>query len=761
MEIKKMTFIDPEKVYPKKKNDRRPASYIRKEFKAEKSVKKATLHMTALGVYKAFLNGEELDDRMLLPGFTNYNARLQVQEYDVTDRVKKGENALGVILGEGWYRGCIGVMSNPNYYGDKLGLAVKLVLVYKDGSKEIVETDKSWKATQDGPIQQNDIKTFETVDMTKDLGAWTEPGYDDKAWHSCKKKSYSGKLIPHEGVPVLEKERFSPKVVVTPNGETVLDFTQNLAGHVEFTVTGRAGQTVKLEMGEAFDEHGNFTVKNLSDDTGPDGMSTLGQTLTYTLTDGTQTYKSQFLISGYRLVRLTDWPEEVKPENFTSIAVYSDMKPTGSFACSSDMINQFASNTRWSWHSNSVEIPTDCPTRERAGWTGDINVYCESATYQFDTRQFLKKYLEDMKSHQLKNGSLPYIVPVVEILPGKLNRFANDSAGWSDALVNIPMTLYDITGDLSLIELVYDAAKKFVDYDIDRSKKGRKNYLLTAGFHWGEWLEPGRPMPADIVRGLIKTDSEVSTAWLYQSTRQISEMAALLGKKDDEKKYAELAEKVRKAYRKEYLKGGKVRSDRQCRYVRPVFMGLADPEECKTIIADLDKMVRKNDYKIGTGFLTTYKILQTLTDYGYAETAYRMMENEEYPSWLYEVKKGATTTWENWLGINDEGVPYNSLNHYANGASIAWLYKYVGGIRPAAPGYEKILIQPVPGGTLTWARTSYDSAKGMISTVWKLDGKTFKLHVEVPKGVETQVVLPNGETFAQTKKSADYSCKFG
>ena len=761
MEIKKMTFIDPEKVYPKKKKDRRPASYIRKEFKAKKSVKKATLQITALGVYKAFLNGEELDDRLLLPGFTNYNARLQVQEYDVTDKVQKGANAIGVILGEGWYRGCIGVMSNPNYYGDKLGLAVRLVLTYKDGSKETVETDKTWKATQDGPIQQNDIKMFETVDMTKDLGAWTQPGYDDKAWHPCKKNSYGGKLIPHEGEPVLEKERFSPKVVITPNGETVLDFTQNLAGHVEFTVTGKAGQTVKLEMGEAFDEHGNFTVKNLSDDTGPNGGSTLGQVLTYTLKEGTQTYKSQFLISGYRLVRLTDWPEEVKPENFSSIAVYSDMRPTGSFACSNEKINQFASNTKWSWHSNSVEIPTDCPTRERAGWTGDINVYCESATYQFDTRLFLKKYLEDMKSHQLKNGSLPYIVPDVEVLPGKLNQFANDSAGWSDALVNIPMTLYNITGDLSLIEMVYDAAKKFVDYDIRRSKKGRKNYLLTAGFHWGEWLEPGRPMPLDILRGFFKTDSEVTTAWLYQSTKQVAEMAVLLGKPEDEKKYTELAEKVRKAYRKEHLRGGKVKSNRQCRYVRPVFMGLADPEECKTIIADLDKMVRKNDYKIGTGFLTTYKILQTLTDYGYAETAYRMMENEEYPSWLYEVGKGATTTWENWLGINDEGVPYNSLNHYANGASIAWLYKYVGGIRLAAPGYEKILIQPVPGGTLTWAKTSYDSVQGMISTDWKLDGKTFKLHVEVPKGVETEVVLPNGETFTQTKKSADYSCKLG
>lgn len=763
MEFKKMTFIDPEKVYPKKKSDQRPASYIRKEFTAKKAVKQAALYMTALGVYKAFLNGEELDDRLLLPGFTNYHARLQVQEFDVTDKVQKGANAIAVILGEGWYRGQIGASSNPNAYGDKLGLAVKLVLTYKDGSQETIETDTSWKATQNGPLQHNDMKSFESVDMTRDLGDWKNPGYNDKKWHNCKKTVYAGKLIPHEGVPVLEKERFAATVRKTPNGETVLDFGQNLAGHVEFTVTGKAGHTVELVMGECLDENGNFTQKNFSiGDAIPGAKDGIVQTLFYTLKEGTQTYKSQFLVSGYRFVLLRNWPEDVRAENFTSIAIYSDMRPTGSFSCSNEKVNQFASNTRWSWHSNSVEIPTDCPTRERAGWCGDINVYCESATYQYDTREFLKKYLRDMKTHQTKNGGLPYIVPAVELVPGKLsklNHFADSSAGWSDAYINIPMTMYDLTGDLSLLEDVYEAAKKYIDYDIERSKKGRKNYLLTKGFHWGEWLEPGRPMVNDAMHAMIKPDTEVTTAWLYQSTKQVSEIAGLLGKEADEKKYAELAEKVRKAYRKEHLKGGKVKSDRQCRYVRPVFMGLADPEECKNIVADLNKMVEKNHYKIGTGFLTTYKILQTLTDYGYAETAYKMMENEEYPSWLYEVNKGATTTWENWLGINEEGVPNNSLNHYANGASIAWLYKYVGGIRPAAPGFKKILIQPVPGGTFTWAKTSYDSVQGMISTDWKYDGKTFKLHVEVPKGVPTEVVLPNGETFTQTKKAADYTCK--
>ena len=702
MGFDKLHFIAPEAAALGKK-DPRPASYIRREFVTKEKPVKAVLYMTALGVYRGFLNGEPLDDRLLLPGFTNYRKRLQVQEFDLTGRIREGANVISVILGDGWYRGALGVMNGKNYYGDRLALAGRIELTYADGTEETIDTDPSWMATQEGPIRNNDLKQEEIVDARKELTGWQDAGYDATAeqdWHAVADWKYDGALIPHEGAPVRELEEFVPEVVIASDGTTVLDFGQNLAGHVWFRVNGRAGQKVKLAMGECLDENGNFTTKNLEGDGGKTSESVaLGQKLQYTLKEGTQEYRSEFLISGYRYVQLTNWPEKVEPENFRSIAVYSDNAKTGTFTCSNEKINKFVENSQWSWRSNSVEIPTDCPTRERAGWTGDINVFAETANYYCHADAFLKKFLNDVVSLQTKEGSLPYIAPEVPIIPGKMNHFAYSSAGWSDALVNIPFILYDFYGDPKIFETYYRTAKRFVDYDINRALKGRKKYLLDRGFHWGEWLEPGSVMLKDALHAFLKPDAEVATAWLYHSTMQVSRMAAMVGDEENEKYYLAEAEKIKDAYRSEFLKDGMVRSNRQCRYVRPVFMGLVTKEEAEPIVAALNEKVKAGDYKIGTGFLTTWKVLQTLTDFGYVDTAYKMMENEACPGWLYEVVKGATTTWENWLGIDENGKPNNSLNHYAPGAAAAWLFTHVAGIRPAEPGFRKIRIQPIPGGT--------------------------------------------------------------
>ena len=600
------------------------------------------------------------------------------------------------------------------------------------------------------------------MDARLELGGWQEAGFEAdpaQAWHPSEEFSYEGELIAHEGPPVREIETFTPEVVITPDGATVLDFKQNLAGHVWFRVKGRAGQKVSMKMGECLDENGNFTTKNLEGDDGKASEKlALGQILTYTLKEGTQEYKSEFLISGYRYVKLTNWPETVEPENFASIAVYSDNEKTGTFTCSNEKIDQFVKNSQWSWRSNSVEIPTDCPTRERAGWTGDINVFSETANYYCNADAFLKKFLNDMVTLQTKEGSLPYIAPEVPILPGKMNHFAYSSAGWSDALVNIPFILYDFYGDPEVFSTYYEAAKKFIDYDIGRSLKGRKKYLLDNGFHWGEWLEPGSVMAKDAFHAMFKPDAEVATAWLYRSTVQVADMAAMLGKTEDEEHYRAEAEKLKEAYRKEFLKDGMVHSDRQCRYVRPVISGLVSEEEAAKIVAELNNKVKAGGYKIGTGFLTTWKVLQTLTDFGYVDTAYKLMENEECPGWLFEVNKGATTTWENWLGIDENGKPENSLNHYAPGAAAAWLFSHVAGIRPAEPGFKKIRIRPIPGGTLTHAEATYRSIRGPITSAWKIEDGLFKLHVEIPEGVSAEVVLPDGTVFEQTAAAADYSC---
>ncbi len=494
------------------------------------------------------------------------------------------------------------------------------------------------------------------------------------------------------------------------------------------------------------------------------------QTLRYTLKEGKQTYKSVFLISGYRYVEVENWPEEVKAENFSSIAVYSDMQERGTFSCSNEAINQFVKNSKWSWKSNTVDIPTDCPTRERAGWAGDINVFCETANFYADTKKFLHKYLGDFMTLQTEEGQLPYICPEVpfQVIKGfDTQRVPYSSAGWSDALIHIPMVLYRFYGDTEEIAYVYDAAKRFVDFDFKRAAKknwshflkmsSHYKYILDTGYHWGEWLEPGSVMVKDGMRAIFSPDAEVATAWLYQSLEEVAQMAHLLGKTEDEKNYRQKAELVKDAYNKEFIKNGSVVSKRQCRYVRPIAMGLVDDKTAENIAKHLNDMVIANDYKIGTGFLTTYQILFVLSDHGYLDTAYRLLENEKCPGWLYEVKKGATTTWENWLGIDENGKPTDSLNHYAPGASIAWLFERCAGIQMAKPGFQEIRIAPLPGGSLTWAEAGYESVQGKIRSHWEKGETAYQLHVETPEGIYTSVSLPDGKEFTFMGGKRDFT----
>lgn len=754
-------FVEPEPETPDK-GRLQPASYIRKVFEVESPVRRATLYTTALGVYEPYVNGEKVETAKLMPGFTNYRKRVQYFKTDVTGLVKEGRNVMGAVVGDGWYRGSLGAYSERAYYGDKIRFAASLEVQTERGTSWFY-TDEGTKATQDGPIQGNDIKTFEIVDMAKEMDGWSGPKFDDGAWHLCRPYSYEGEVTLAEGEKITEHESFKPQVLRTPSGEVVLDFGQNMSGHVEFTVTGHAGDRVTLEMGETLDEEGNFTTKNLSEVSAGKveknmeiPKSVLGQTLVYTLKEGSQTYASTFLVSGFRYVRVTDWPEPVEAGNFRAIAIYADMGYGGEFSCSNEKINRLVSNVRWSQKSNFVDVPTDCPTRERAGWTGDVNVFAETACYLADTRKQLYKWLHDFVGLQREDGSLPFIVPEVP-MPREgadMQNLPYSSAGWSDALLNVAMVLYRFYGDDAGIRLVYEAAKKYVDYNARRAKEKHKfhfykfgkhyQYILDTGYHWGEWLEPGNNMTTDAIKALMFPDAEVATAWFYHSAKQLGEMAAILHKAEDEKTYKGLAGEIRKAYRKEFLRFGRVRSKRQCRYVRPLSMGLVDSNEAKKNAARLNDMCVKNGYKVGTGFLTTWQILQTLSEYGYGENAYRMLVQEQCPGWMYEIGKGATTIWENWMGIDGDNVPKDSQNHYAMGAAVAWLFSHVGGIRPLEPGFGKALICPHAVGDLAWAKTVYGSVHGRIEVEWKREGKQFTVRVSLPEDVKGVLVLPDG-----------------
>lgn len=745
------------------------AAYVRKSIFLERPIKKAEIIMTALGIYTGFINGKRLGRQRLTPGYTDYGYRVQYQAYDVTDELEPGENVIAAIVGDGWYRGCIDIGSVRNAYGTKTKFCCLFTVEYKDGTSERFATDDSWSISQEGMLRKNNLKTIERADARKELAGWNLPGYSeeehsDAGWHKGKISFYSGSVIPQEGELVLEHEQFTPSVLHTPDGNTVLDMGQNFGGHVRFRVKGKADHKVSLTMGECLDEQGNFTLKNLIAEGAASISGEVGQKLEYILRDGMQEYEPEFLISGFRYVLVENWPEDIKPENFTGVAVYSDIPFTGTFTCSNPLVNRLVENVRWSQKGNFVDIPADCPTRERSGWTADMSVFSETACYLSNPRAFLKKWFQDYKAEQSEDGNLPFVVPGA----GKKKR-QRGCLGWSNAICNITMNLYKFYGYKEDLEDVYDCVRRYVDFNVERAKeknpffffKRRKNrdYIVETGFHYGEWLEPGRPMYKDYIKDLFFPDTEVTTAWFYQTAKQLAQMARILEKDEDYSKYRELAKQLYRVYHEEFVPHGRIRSKRHCRYVRPLSMHLLSGKEKEQAAAQLNALCEANEYRIGTGFLTTWTLLQVLTENGYTETAYRMLENTKQPGWLYAVTKGATTTWENWGGIDETGKPVDSHNHFAPGAAVAWLFSTCAGITPAAPGFTRIRIRPIPGGTMEYAACSYESIQGRIVSEWKKKDGFFRLHVEVPEQIPAEVILPDGTSYEMTGGKADYEIR--
>ena len=732
-------FIEPELSVDK--NKKSPASYIKRMFSVKGQVRYARVYLTALGVYRAYINGKETDNSLLNPGYTDYKYRVQYREYDIKDSLHYGSNELLVILGDGWYRGCINIGSTRNSYGKKTALAFVIQIEYEDGSSDTIFSDKECIASQSGPLRENDLKTIERYDARL---------IPDR-YHEVVETVYSGKVIPLQGEKICRHEEFTPIVLKTANGETVLDFGQNFAGFVHFKVTGSAGHEVLLTHGECLDENGNFTMKNLAAEGASFISGEVGQRLEYVLKDGYQEYEPLFLYCGFRYVKLENWPEEVLPENFKGIAIYSDLEFIGDFKCSNEKINKLVENVRWSLKSNFVDIPGDCPTRERTGWSADISVFSKTACYLSDCRKFLLKWLEDYKLEQTEDGNLPFVIP-----DGNKNGMQRGCFGWSSSIADIALTLYEFYGDAEILRSVHEAISKFIDFNLKRAKKINplllfkkiydRNFVVETGFHYGEWLEPGTKMYKDYIRNIFYPDIEVTCAYFYHTARQLELIENILGK---ECSHPGLADKLKEVYKKNFLNSDTVSSERQCRYVRPLWM---DISTSPAIAESLNRICIKNDYKIGTGFLTTWQLLPVLTKYGYSDTAYKILENEKQPGWLYELNCGATTTWENWYGIDEKGSPVDSHNHYAPGSVISWLFEYCAGIKPLEPGFKKVRISPVPGGGLKFAEATF----GKIVSAWKIENNTFILNVKTP--VEAEIILPDGSMHIMSPGCKEFCC---
>ncbi|MFN2228983.1 MAG: family 78 glycoside hydrolase catalytic domain, partial [Anaerolineae bacterium] len=681
------------------------------------------------------------------------------------DLLIEGENAVGAILGDGWYRGSVDVASRRNVYGERLALLLQIHVRYEDGREAWVTSDEEWRATT-GPILKSDLKDGEIYDARREMPGWDSPGFDDGDWRGVRVGDYGYEnLVAPVGPPVRKQERFpARRVLHTPKGEWVVDLGQNIAGWLRFEVQGLAGTTVTLTHGEALDKDGSFTLDHLQ-------LAGIGarleQQVRYTLKGGgVESYEPHFTVHGYRYVKVEGWPGDPAPEQFTGVAIYSDMPPTGTFECSDERINQLQHNIVWSMKGNFLDVPTDCPTRERSGWTGDAQIFCRTGSFLMETAPFFRAWLRDLAADQHADGCVPNWVPdTTRYYDDKVMAMLTGSAGWGDAAVIVPWTLYQCYGDIGILEEQYESMRAWVEYErahardvnwskviypgywFDRARQARQPYIWDTRYHWGEWLEPGDGYGLGQFAGMLKrrifSVPLVATAYYAYSTRLLAETARLLGKEEDAREYGELAAAIAAAYADEFV-GPDIRIEphKQASYVRALALDLLPQDQRRAALVHLVRLIEDAGVHLGTGFLSTPFLLHVLSEGGRLDLAYALLVQDTIPSWLYAVTKGATTIWESWEGVKEDGSLFGSLNHYSYGAVGSWLYQVVAGIEIGAPGYKEIYIQPRPGGGLTYARATYESMHGLVASAWEIEGGTLRLTVVIPPNTRATVRLP-------------------
>ena len=716
---------------------RYPVDCFKKEFDTT-DIKKARIYATACGIYELVLNGERVGDYVLAPGHTDYRKRVQYQTYDATELLKNGKNVLTAALADGWYRGSCGAWGLKNQYGTRTKLLVQLEIEKNDGTRQVIVTDGSWSWSNDGSIRFADNQDGEIVD------ARLAPTYFGKA----EVTSHKVTPVASNNVPIREKETFKPTVITTPSGKKVLDFGQNIAGYVKFSLDAKTGQAIKMRFGEMFDENGEFTQKNIQCAT--KNRQTPLQEIIYTAKDGLNEYKTKFAIFGFQYV-LIEGDIEWNPEDFTAIAVYSDMEDTLSFDCSHELINKLVESTRWSTKNNHADLPTDCPTRERHAWTGDAQIFCNTAAYFFDYVPMVRKYVLDMCDGQRKNGVFRQITPV-----GGIDFYMNamdGSAGWSDAGVLIPYRIYKRYGDVRILSKNYEAMKKYAKFKIGTIGKHYLTSLPTGlerkyskmisnyGQSYGEWAEP-TDVNAFKISDFINPHPEETTAYLVYMLETMAEIAELLGKEEDKELFLKKANLVRSGYQK-LIETPKYSydTDRQAKLVRPLYLKLLNEKQTEFAKARLLKALDNYGWRLGTGFLSTPFILYVLADMD-IEYAYRLLENEEMPGWLFMPKMGANTIWESWEGTEAQGG-VASLNHYSKGAVCEWIFGEMCGIKIG--GENEYIIEPKIGGSITHASCEYNGVYGKVKSEWKRSDEKIVCRITVPANVTVKAILPNGE----------------
>ncbi len=758
-------------------------TYLRKAWQITKPVQEAYICSTALGLYHLSLNGKDVGDDQMAPGWTSYHHHLCYQTYDVTGLLQEGENVVGAHLGAGWYKGMMGFILERNNYGDQTALLLELTIRYADGTEDVIVTDESWLGCN-SPVTFSEIYDGERYDARLDQPGWNAPGFtpemgalltlsnpkparnrleqpltdEEKARQRELAAVYQpadtlwrgvsivdaplSVLTPQPGCRVgVTQELPVKEIITTPQGDTVLDFGQNITGWVRFRVQGKAGDLVHIRCFETLDAQGNAYFDNL--------RTAKAEVRYICRGEGAETYQECFSFQGFRYAKLESWPGEVRAEAFTGCAVHSRMDKTGHFSCSNPLLNQLQSNIDWSLRDNFLDIPTDCPQRdERMGWTGDAQIFCRTACFLRSAYPFFRKWLKDVAFDQTEEGGVPHIVPnslqFHHISDWLLGQGTHSAAAWADVAVINPWTMYLTYGDKRILQEQFDSMKKWIDFMRAHAVDFIWNYKLQ----FGDWVA----LDAQEGSYFGATPNDLTcTAYFAYSTSLFVKICRILGREELAAEYDHLHAQIVDKFRRTFLdEKGMMTVQTQTAHIVGLYFGLIPEEGRQGTVEGLKRLLAKENGHLVTGFVGTPYFCHALSQNGAKDDAYDLLLKEDFPSWLYQVKTGATTVWEHWDGLKPDGTMWspdmNSFNHYAYGAIGEWLYRVVAGLEidESAPGYKHAVIAPQTGGGLTRVDASYDSLYGPVAVTWTKENAAVTLTVNVPVNTSASIQLEAG-----------------
>ena len=690
-----------------------PVTFV-KELNFSKKVKRAILNITALGCYYATINGDRVGDFILAPGFTS-RKRVQYQTYDITKMLGE-KNILEITVSDGWYKGKINFGADEK---EKKALICQIQITYEDNSKEVISTNEAWLVRKD-KLRFAELYDGEIYDQT----------FEDTPVSATLYNQDKTQIVKQQGERIKEQEKIAPvSIFKAPNGDTIVDFGQNLTGYFEFELDARLGDKVEFTVCEVLDKYGNFYNENYRD---------ARAKFEYICKDGRNYYKPRLAFWGFRYIRVDSFPKKITKDDIRAIVVHSDIKRTGYLESSSPLLNQLFSNIIWGQRGNFLDIPTDCPQRdERQGWTGDATVFCKTASYNFDVEKFFKKWLTDMRLDQGKEGYIPNVIP--QTLSWDWAREQSSAAVWGDSATIIPYQMYLTYGSKDILKAQYRSMCRYIDYigSITREK-----YLWRGTRQFGDWLA------LDANEGSYRgssNDDFIASVFYYNSVKIVDKVSKILGKST--KKYEALSNRILNKIRKTFTE---YKTQTECTLA--LYFGIA--KDKKAVAEKLANMIIENGTRLKTGFVGTPYLLHALSQNGYADIAYDLLLQEKFPSWLYSVKQGATTIWEHWDGKNEKGdfwsKDMNSFNHYAYGSVADWVYEVACGINiiEDAPAFEKILISPIPTDKINYLSAKIKTRHGIVSSKWYHKGG--KIHYKITTPTPATIII-DGKSYEVEK----------